>query len=60
MVKVSDFRLTKDVSEADYFRTEDSSKPLPIRWMSIESIQYGVFTTKSDVVCLSFCLCINL
>ena len=52
MVKVSDFGLTKDVDKRDYYRVETKSKPLPIRWMSLEAIQCGFFSSKSDVVCM--------
>ena len=51
LIKISDFGMTKDIHERDYHRVEDKSKPLPIRWMSLEAIHYSVFCTKSDVVC---------
>ena len=51
VLKISDFSMTKDIRERDYHRVEDKSKPLPIRWMSLEAINYSVFCTKSDVVC---------
>ena len=57
VVKVADFGLTKDVYETDYYRLEDKSKALPIRWMSIEAIQFSVFTTRSDVVGVYYCFC---
>ena len=50
MVKIADFGLTKGLYERDYYTKAKSSKPLPIRWMSTEAIQYGSFSTKSDVV----------
>ena len=51
MVKVSDFGLAKDVHDTDYYKVEDTSTTaLPIRWMSIESIQNGIFTAQSDMV----------
>ena len=49
-LKVSDFGLTRDVYVKDYYRIEDKSRGLPIRWMSIESIKESIFTTHSDVV----------
>ncbi|KAF6034525.1 MST1R [Bugula neritina] len=50
MVKIADFGLSHDVYEDDYYRTdESSSKPLPVKWMAIESLNTGRFTTESDV-----------
>ena len=50
VVKVSDFGLTRDVYNQDYYRIEDKSRGLPIRWMSIESIIESIFTIQTDVV----------
>ena len=52
MVKICDFGLTRDVGETGYFSEEDQSGGLAIRWMSIEPIDHGVFTTQTDVVCI--------
>ena len=52
MIKVADFGLLESTdTNKDYFRQshEDTIK-LPIKWMSIESINDGVFSEKSDVV----------
>jgi hypothetical protein len=49
-VKVADFGLSRDIYEQEYYRTEDSKNPLPIRWMAVESLDSRIFTTKSDVV----------
>ena len=54
LIKISDFGMAKDIHERDYHGVEDKSKPLPIRWMSLEAIHYSVFCTKSDVVCSVF------
>ena len=51
MAKVSDFGLIKVVHEKDYYQEEESIS-LPIRWMSMESMQCCVFTTQTDVVCM--------
>ncbi|KAK2182661.1 hypothetical protein NP493_342g02055 [Ridgeia piscesae] len=48
-VKIADFGLSRDVYRTDYYRVEDKHRPLPVRWMAIESLTLGVFTSKSDV-----------
>ena len=49
-VKVADFDLSKVMTEGkDYYRT-DQGGPLPVRWMSPESLLDLVFTMKSGVV----------
>ncbi|XP_059172415.1 macrophage-stimulating protein receptor-like [Physella acuta] len=47
-VKVADFGLCRDIYEKGYY-TSDNKKQLPIRWMAIESIEHGAYSTKSDV-----------
>ena len=49
-ILIADFGLARDIYVADYYKVEDRSRPLPIRWMAIESIEVQKFTTKSDVV----------
>ena len=49
-VKIADFGLSRDIYMNDYYKTETKDRPLPIRWMAIESITKGKYTTKSDVV----------
>jgi serine/threonine protein kinase len=48
IVKIADFGLSRDVYTCDYYRM-GSDKPMPIRWMSPESIVYARFTLESDV-----------
>ena len=50
MVKVSDFGLSKSLCKDNYFKLDNKNKELPIKWMSIEAIEYSIFSTKSDVV----------
>ena len=50
VVKIADFGLSKDIYTKDYYRIEDSKHPLPVKWLSIESLTDGIYTTKSDVV----------
>ena len=52
MIKVADFGLAENIYTKNYYRRRksDTSEKLPVRWMSPESIQDGMFTEKSDVV----------
>lgn len=43
--KISDFGL----SRAEGVYVKNSVAKLPVRWMAIESLNYNVYTTKSDV-----------
>ena len=45
--KVSDFGLSRVVSDNTYYKSE--SGMIPFKWSSIESCLYGKFTSKSDV-----------
>nr|AVT56270.1 insulin receptor 2 [Oncopeltus fasciatus] len=47
VVKIGDFGMTRDVYQTDYYRKGNKGL-LPIRWMSPESLNDGVFTSKSD------------
>ena len=50
MIKVADFGLSRDVYSNDYYRVQDRSKPLPVKWMAIESLIGGRYSAESDVV----------
>ena len=52
VIKVSDFGLTEDLYARNYYRQakEDGVVKLPVKWMSLESLNDGVFTEKTDVV----------
>ena len=54
MIKVADFGLSEDVYSRDYFKQgrdgEGSSVKLPMKWMALESLLYGLFSEKTDVV----------
>ena len=55
LIKITDFGLSEDVFERNYFRQDSSSGEvvkLPIKWMAPESLSDGHFSEKSDVVCL--------
>ena len=47
-VKISDFGLTRSLSNMDYYQGSEHDA-IPIRWMPLESILYNKFTTESDV-----------
>ena len=49
-VRIADFGLSRDVYKSDYYRVEDKHRPLPVKWMAIESLTGGVFSSSSDVV----------
>ena len=51
-IKIADFGLSEDIYLKTYFRQENvASVKLPVKWMSLESLQEGVFSEKTDVVC---------
>ena len=54
IIKVADFGLSESLYTKDYFKQtsdSDSHVKLPIKWMALESIHYGKFSEKTDVVC---------
>ena len=56
MIKITDFGLSEDVYERNYFRQNSrgvEALKLPIKWMAPESLNDGHFSEKSDVVCVS-------
>ena len=50
LVKVADFGLSRDIYERDYYSSDDRKAKLPVKWMSIESLEKGIYNTKTDVV----------
>lgn len=48
VIKICDLGLTRDVYACDYYVVQ-STKYLPVRWMSPEAIVYGCFAEASDV-----------
>ena len=49
-IKVADFGLSRNIYERDYYSCDGRRSRLPVKWMAIESLEKGVFTSKSDVV----------
>ena len=54
IVKVADFGLSRDIYEKDYYQALDRTRPLPMKWMAIESLKEGRYTVQSDVVRLRY------
>ena len=48
-MKVADFGLARSTMKENVYRGTGQHNRLPVRWMSPEAINDGVFTTKSDV-----------
>lgn len=49
-IKVADFGLSRNIYERDYYSCDRRRSRLPVKWMAIESLEKGVFTSTSDVV----------
>ena len=49
-VKIGDFGLSRDIYVSDYYKLRTKDRPLPLRWMALESLESGKYTIKSDVV----------
>ena len=50
VIKVADFGLSESMDKEYYRQDQTSGIKLPLKWMAPESIEYGVFSEKSDVV----------
>ena len=49
-VRIADFGLSRDIYESDYYIQGTHAQLLPVKWMSLESLESGIFTSKCDVV----------
>ncbi|XP_070394473.1 hepatocyte growth factor receptor-like isoform X2 [Dermacentor albipictus] len=49
IVRIADFGLSRDVYEKDYYSDQDRKVKLPVKWMSPESLEAGVYDHKTDV-----------
>jgi serine/threonine protein kinase len=47
-IKLGDFGLAKNMSY-DMYLQHNQTQPLPVRWMSPEALQFGQYSSKSDV-----------
>lgn len=48
-VKVADFGLARDIYEKEYYSSENKKAKLPVKWMALESLEKGTYSTKTDV-----------
>ena len=49
LVKIADFGLSRDIKAKNYYRTTNFYQRLPLKWMAPESIENGIYNTKTDV-----------
>ena len=47
-VKISDFGLSRDIYAKHYYRSKNKI-PLPFKWMAIECIERGFYSSETDV-----------
>ncbi|KAL5468995.1 hypothetical protein EMCRGX_G030158 [Ephydatia muelleri] len=47
--KIADFGLSRHLYSDMYKHTTSKPRPLPAKWMALESLMYFIFTTRSDV-----------
>ena len=50
VIKVADFGLSRDIYERDYYSSDDRKAKLPVKWMALESLEKGIYSSKTDVV----------
>ena len=49
VVKIGDFGLARDIDCDNYYRI-GTQRPLPVKWMALESLRLQYFNVKTDVV----------
>ena len=49
-MRVADFGLARDIYEKEYYSSDNKKTKLPVKWMSLESLEKGTYSSKSDVV----------
>lgn len=48
-VCVADFGLARDIYEKEYYSSENKKAKLPVKWMALESLEKGTYSSKTDV-----------
>ena len=60
IIRVSDFGLSESIYTKTYFRLENhKGVKLPVKWAAPESISYGIYSEKTDMVGIGFKLLNN-
>ncbi|CAH1392580.1 unnamed protein product, partial [Nezara viridula] len=49
IVKICDFGLAKSMYSRENYKNKKRDIPLPVKWMAIEAITDGIFSTQSDI-----------
>ena len=53
-MRVADFGLARDIYEKEYYSSENKKAKLPVKWMALESLEKGTYSSKTDVVSASY------
>ena len=49
MIKIADFGLTRQLDDTSIYYRQQSSTPVPVKWLAIESLEHEIYTFKTDV-----------
>ncbi|WAR25677.1 SEA-like protein [Mya arenaria] len=49
VLNLIDFGLSRDIYEKDYYASENKKTMLPVKWMALECLEKGKYSSKSDV-----------
>lgn len=57
-VRICDSALSRDIFPGDYHRL-GNGESRPVKWMAIESLTEGKYSTACDVVCCKFLISVK-
>jgi len=49
-LRLGDSALASTLFPLDFHSFHDGAAPLPVKWMSMEALEDGIYTAQSDVV----------